>query len=202
MKVESFITSPIGTNTYLVSENGRGILIDVGSDGEDLYLYALKEGITLEAVLLTHGHFDHANGCAELQQKGIKIYIHEADAEKLYTYKGMAAFAGVKLNAFKADEFVEDGETLSLMGKKINVLHTPGHSKGSVCYVIDDSVFCGDTLFFGSYGRYDFYDGALNELKNSAKKIFSLNGDYKLYPGHGEFSTLDEERKTNPINFD
>ena len=185
MKVESFITSPIGTNTYLVSENGRGILIDVGSDGEDLYLYALKEGITLEAVLLTHGHFDHANGCAELQQKGIKIYIHEADAEKLYTYKGMAAFAGVKLNAFKADEFVEDGETLSLMGKKINVLHTPGHSKGSVCYVIDDSVFCGDTLFCGSYGRYDFYDGDLNELKNSAKKIFSLNGDYKLYPGHG-----------------
>lgn len=202
MRVESFITSPIGTNTYLVSENGRGILIDVGSDGEDLYLYALKEGITLEAVLLTHGHFDHANGCAELQQKGIKIYIHEADAEKLYTYKGMAAFAGVKLNAFKADEFVEDGETLSLMGKKINVLHTPGHSKGSVCYVIDDSVFCGDTLFCGSYGRYDFYDGDLNELKNSAKKIFSLNGDYKLYPGHGEFSTLDEERKTNPINFD
>ena len=202
MKVESFITSPIGTNTYLVSENGKGILIDVGSDGEDLYLYALKEGITLEAVLLTHGHFDHANGCAELQQKGIKIYIHEADAEKLYTYKGMAAFAGVKLNAFKADEFVEDGETLSLMGKKINVLHTPGHSKGSVCYVIDDSVFCGDTLFCGSYGRYDFYDGDLNELKNSAKKIFSLNGDYKLYPGHGEFSTLDEERKTNPINFD
>lgn len=202
MKVESFITSPIGTNTYLVSENGRGILIDVGSDGEDLYLYALKEGITLEAVLLTHGHFDHANGCAELQQKGIKIYIHEADAEKLYTYKGMAAFAGVKLNVFKADEFVEDGETLSLMGKKINVLHTPGHSKGSVCYVIDDSVFCGDTLFCGSYGRYDFYDGDLNELKNSAKKIFSLNGDYKLYPGHGEFSTLDEERKTNPINFD
>lgn len=202
MKVESFITSPIGTNTYLVSENGRGILIDVGSDGEDLYLYALKEGITLEAVLLTHGHFDHANGCAELQQKGIKIYIHEADAEKLYTYKGMAAFAGVKLNAFKADEFVEDGETLSLIGKKINVLHTPGHSKGSVCYVIDDSVFCGDTLFCGSYGRYDFYDGDLNELKNSAKKIFSLNGDYKLYPGHGEFSTLDEERKTNPINFD
>lgn len=202
MKVESFITSPIGTNTYLVSENGKGILIDVGSDGEDLYLYALKEGITLEAVLLTHGHFDHANGCAELQQKGIKIYIHEADAEKLYTYKGMAAFAGVKLNAFKADEFVEDGETLSLMGKKINVLHTLGHSKGSVCYVIDDSVFCGDTLFCGSYGRYDFYDGDLNELKNSAKKIFSLNGDYKLYPGHGEFSTLDEERKTNPINFD
>ena len=202
MKVESFITSPIGTNTYLVSENGRGILIDVGSDGEDLYLYALKEGITLEAVLLTHGHFDHANGCAELQQKGIKIYIHEADAEKLYTYKGMASFAGVKLNAFKADEFVEDGETLSLMGKKINVLYTPGHSKGSVCYVIDDSVFCGDTLFCGSYGRYDFYDGDLNELKNSAKKIFSLNGDYKLYPGHGEFSTLDEERKTNPINFD
>ncbi len=202
MKVESFITSPIGTNTYLVSENGRGILIDVGSDGEDLYLYALKEGITLEAVLLTHGHFDHANGCAELQQKGIKIYIHEADAEKLYTYKGMAAFAGVKLNAFKADEYVTDGEILHFIGKEIKVIHTPGHSKGSVCYVIDDSVFCGDTLFCGSYGRYDFYDGDLNELKNSAKKIFSLNGDYKLYPGHGEFSTLDEERKTNPINFD
>lgn len=202
MKVESFITSPIGTNTYLVSENGRGILIDVGSDGEDLYLYALKEGISIEAVLLTHGHFDHANGCAELQQKGIKIYIHEADAEKLYTYKGMAAFAGVKLNAFKADEFVTDGEILHFIGKEIKVIHTPGHSKGSVCYVIDDSVFCGDTLFCGSYGRYDFYDGDLNELKNSAKKIFSLNGDYKLYPGHGEFSTLDEERKTNPINFD
>lgn len=202
MKVESFITSPIGTNTYLVSENGRGILIDVGSDGEDLYLYALKEGITLEAVLLTHGHFDHANGCAELQQKGIKIYIHEADAEKLYTYKGMAAFAGVKLNAFKADEYVTDGEILHFIGKEIKVIHTPGHSKGSVCYVIDDAVFCGDTLFCGSYGRYDFYDGDLNELKNSAKKIFSLNGDYKLYPGHGEFSTLDEERKTNPINFD
>ena len=202
MKVESFITSPIGTNTYLVSENGRGILIDVGSDGEDLYLYALKEGITLEAVLLTHGHFDHANGCAELQQKGIKIYIHEADAEKLYTYKGMAAFAGVKLNAFKADEYVTDGEILHFLGKEIKVIHTPGHSKGSVCYVIDDSVFCGDTLFCGSYGRYDFYDGDLNKLKNSAKKIFSLNGDYKLYPGHGEFSTLDEERKTNPINFD
>ena len=202
MKVESFITSPIGTNTYLVSENGRGILIDVGSDGEDLYLYALKEGISIAAVLITHGHFDHANGCAELQQKGIKIYIHEADAEKLYTYKGMAAFAGVKLNAFKADEYVTDGEILHFIGKEIKVIHTPGHSKGSVCYVIDDSVFCGDTLFCGSYGRYDFYDGDLNELKNSAKKIFSLNGDYKLYPGHGEFSTLDEERKTNPINFD
>lgn len=202
MKIESFITSPIGTNTYLVSENGRGILIDVGSDGEDLYLYALKEGISIEAVLLTHGHFDHANGCAELQQKGIKIYVHEADADKLYTYKGMAAFAGVKLNAFKADEYVTDGEILHFIGKEIKVIHTPGHSKGSVCYVIDDAVFCGDTLFCGSYGRYDFYDGDLKELKNSAQKIFALKGDYKLYPGHGEASTLEEERRKNPINFE
>ena len=203
MKVEQFLTSVIGTNTYLVYENERGFIVDPGDDGDGLYLEAVRRNVKIEAVLLTHGHFDHINGAKYLQDKGAKVYCHRLDEDKLNSYRSLASLAGVKLIPVKPDVLLDGGETLEIAGMTVKTIWTPGHSKGGICYVVGDCLFVGDTLMSGSYGRYDFYDGDFCELKDSiVNKLFTLSGDYKIYTGHGASTTLDEERKLNPINFE
>ncbi|MGN0795586.1 MAG: MBL fold metallo-hydrolase [Christensenellales bacterium] len=203
MQIEAFLTSVIGTNTYLVYEGDKGFIVDPGDDGDGLYLEGVRRNVKIEAVLLTHGHFDHINGASFLQSKGAKVYCHRLDEDKLNSYRSMASLAGVKLNPVKADVLLDGGETLDICGIEVKTIWTPGHSKGGICYIAGDVLFSGDTLMNGSYGRYDFYDGNFVELKDSiVNKLFALSGDYKVFPGHGEATTLSEERNINPINFE
>lgn len=189
-------------NTYFVKNGNEGIIIDSAGDPGILEAEILKHKVDIKAVLLTHGHFDHADLAKHFQDKGIKIYIHKNDADKLYTNKNLGVYLGFKFAKLNADMLLNGGDELDIAGMHIKVIHTPGHSDGGVCYIIGDAIFTGDTIFKLSYGRTDFYDGSFEKLKESIQKILALDKDYKLYTGHGESSTLQYEKLYNPIFLD
>lgn len=208
-KLFHLYTSPLNTNTYIVINGDRGFVVDPGGDPEKIRDIFRKERAKLDAVLLTHAHFDHIGGVSQLvkfscQDQELpsdpKVFLHKADRDKISSYKNMGFAMGVRVEKFLPDILLNGGESLRICGLDVKALHTPGHSKGGACYIVNDRIFVGDTLFFMSYGRYDFYDGSFSELKNSiVNKLFRLKGNYTLLPGHGEPTSLDFERANNPI---
>ena len=200
MKTITFHTTALETNTYLALNGERAFVVDPGADADKILAAAEAEGAKIEWVLLTHAHFDHIGGVAELQRAGAQVVLHRDDLGIVSSFKNLAFYAGVKVEKFLPDVTVSGGETLDVAGVKVRVIHTPGHTAGGVCYVADDVIFTGDTLFELSYGRTDFPTGSFKELKNSVlNKLFVLPGDYRLLPGHGAPTTLAFERKHNPI---
>lgn len=200
MKTITFHTTALETNTYLVLNGERAFVVDPGADADRILAAAEAEGAKIEWVLLTHAHFDHIGGVAELQRAGAQVVLHRDDLGIVSSFKNLAFYAGVKVEKFLPDVTVSGGETLDVAGVKVRVIHTPGHTAGGVCYVADDIIFTGDTLFELSYGRTDFPTGSFKELKNSVlNKLFALPGDYRLLPGHGAPTTLAFEREHNPI---
>lgn len=198
MKLYHLQSGPLNVNTYfLVNEDGQAVVIDSGENYkkvksvEDLY------NIKIVAVLLTHAHFDHCGNAKKLQDDGAKIYVSKLDACKLLNNDNLASDFGRKFEYLTADETFADGDQLNICGIKIKVIATPGHTDGSVCFLVDNLLFTGDTLFLGSVGRTDFKSGNRNDLVLSIKKLFNLDGDYAVYPGHDEFTTLAHERKYN-----
>ena len=200
MKTITFHATALETNTYLVLNGERAFVVDPGADADKILAAAEAEGAKIEWVLLTHAHFDHIGGVAELQRAGAQVVLHRDDLGIVSSFKNLAFYAGVKVEKFLPDVTVSGGETLDVAGVKVRVIHTPGHTAGGVCYVADDIIFTGDTLFELSYGRTDFPTGSFKELKNSVlNKLFVLPGDYRLLPGHGAPTTLAFEREHNPI---
>lgn len=200
MKTITFHTTALETNTYLALNGERAFVVDPGADADKILAAAEAEGAKIEWVLLTHAHFDHIGGVAELQRAGAQVVLHRDDLGIVSSFKNLAFYAGVKVEKFLPDVTVSGGETLDVAGVKVRVIHTPGHTAGGVCYVADDIIFTGDTLFELSYGRTDFPTGSFKELKNSVlNKLFALPGDYRLLPGHGAPTTLAFEREHNPI---
>lgn len=200
MKTITFHTTALETNTYLALNGERAFVVDPGADADKILAAAEAEGAKIEWVLLTHAHFDHIGGVAELQRAGAQVVLHRDDLGIVSSFKNLAFYAGVKVEKFLPDVTVSGGETLDVAGVKVRVIHTPGHTAGGVCYVAVDVIFTGDTLFELSYGRTDFPTGSFKELKNSVlNKLFVLPGDYRLLPGHGAPTTLAFEREHNPI---
>ena len=200
MKTITFHTTALETNTYLALNGERAFVVDPGAGADKILAAAEAEGAKIEWVLLTHAHFDHIGGVAELQRAGAQVVLHRDDLGIVSSFKNLAFYAGVKVEKFLPDVTVSGGETLDVAGVKVRVIHTPGHTAGGVCYVADDVIFTGDTLFELSYGRTDFPTGSFKELKNSVlNKLFVLPGDYRLLPGHGAPTTLAFEREHNPI---
>lgn len=200
MKTITFHTTALETNTYLALNGERAFVVDPGADADKILAAAEAEGAKIEWVLLTHAHFDHIGGVAELQRAGAQVVLHRDDLGIVSSFKNLAFYAGVKVEKFLPDVTVSGGEMLYVAGVKVRVIHTPGHTAGGVCYVADDIIFTGDTLFELSYGRTDFPTGSFKELKNSVlNKLFVLPGDYRLLPGHGAPTTLAFEREHNPI---
>ena len=198
MKLYHLQSGPLNVNTYfLVNDEGQAVVIDSGENYkkvksvEDLY------NIKIKAVLLTHAHFDHCGNAKKLQDDGAMIYVSELDAIKLLNEDNLASDFGRKFEYLTADKTFKDGEVLDICGFKIKVIATPGHTDGSVCFLVDNLLFTGDTLFLGSVGRTDFKSGNRNDLVQSIKKLFKLDGEYAVYPGHDEFTTLEHERKYN-----
>lgn len=204
VKIEKLVLGDLQTNTYIVYKNGRGFIVDATGDAKILDGEIARLGIDIEAVLLTHGHFDHCLLAKHYREKGIKLYIHGCESEKLFTKKNLALLCGICFPYTEADVLVNDGDVFSIADISVEVLHTPGHSEGSVCYVVDEAnaIFVGDLIFKLSYGRTDFYDGDFNKMIKSIKKLFALEKNYTLYTGHGDITTLDYEKRNNPIKFE
>ncbi len=200
MKIVTLHTTMLETGTYVVINGERAFVVDPGADAERIIAAAEAEGAKIEWVLLTHAHFDHIGAAAALQREGAQIVLHRDDVKLIKSFQNLSVLAGVKVEHFTPDVTVAGGETLDVAGVSVKVIHTPGHTAGSVCYVAGDVIFSGDTLFALSYGRSDFPTGSFAQLKNSVvNKLFALEGDYKVLPGHEGPTTLDYERAHNPI---
>lgn len=200
LKIKCAVFGELGNNCYLITDEatGKSALVDC-TDADEKMLSYIGDA-DLQYILLTHGHFDHIGGIKEIQEKfGAKVVISEEDAPMLSSGKlSIAAFCGAKQNNTTADIIVKEGDVITLGETEIKVIATPGHTKGGVCYIADDNIFTGDTLFFYSCGRTDFPGGSYKEIKESLNRLRDLDGDYKLYPGHDRTTTLAFERQNNP----
>lgn len=196
MQIEKLILSVMHTNVYLLVLD-EIIVIDPAEDADTIKAAARRIGKPIKYVLLTHGHFDHCNAAAELQKDGATVLMSGADFEMIKNGWDLAKYCGTHFNKFEPDKLIGEGE-LTLCGKKIQVIATPGHTEGSLTYIVDGVIFCGDTLFYLSVGRADLPTGSKRMLTESVKKLYALEGDYTVYPGHGEQTTLNFERENNP----
>lgn len=203
IKITRLILGRIQTNCYLVSAAGGGeaIVIDPADEAEKIIAAAQEENLTVRAVLLTHGHYDHIGAAAELKRHyGIKIYANELEQEVLTsTYNNLSELMGGRAFAISADELLADGQRLQLADLDIQAISTPGHTKGGMSYLVsadgEQVLFSGDTLFQGSVGRYDFPTSSGRELFDSIKKKLLLLDDGTLVcPGHGAVTTIGDER--------
>lgn len=184
-------------NTYIVAnESGEGFLIDACAPPSVIQKRCGQLSVTVTAVLYTHGHFDHLKGGAFYSGAGIASYIHNGDAH-LPPIGGAVLLPFMKASPFECSNILLGGELLHIAGIDISVMHTPGHSKGSVCYIIGDNIFSGDTLFYRQTGRTDLRGGSDAESGQSLQRLYRLVGDYTVYPGHGRATTLGYERYNN-----
>lgn len=201
LKMKILPLGPLQTNCYVISDqNGSCVVIDCDSDRGTLSAYLKENNLHPSYVLLTHGHSDHTGSALKMKESfGLKIAVGELEEDVLKdAFENPEAYAEIT-GEIKPDVLLKDGETLTVGEMRFEVLHTPGHTKGSVCYVIEDILISGDTLFAGSCGRTDFFTGSFEDIVQSLKRLADLKGDYKVYPGHGPYTTLDYERKHNPF---
>ena len=189
MNIQKLTLGLYQTNTYLLANDTEAVVIDPGYEA-DTILDALA-GRTLKAILLTHGHFDHVGAVKELvAETGCQVWIHAAES----TMPPMVT-AGPLYFTHTYDE----GDTVCpIAGLELTVLHTPGHTPGSVCLVMGNEMFSGDTLFACSFGRTDLPGGDPRKMMESLRRLASLQGNFFIHPGHGGSTTLDAEKRFNP----
>ena len=204
LKVTDISFPGFTANCYLVTDmsTGESFLVDPGAYGKRQSDYIKSQGIDkLSYILLTHGHFDHMLGAEKFRQEfSAKVVIHCLDKDKLSSAVGSLYSHFDRDNSFaptSADITVKDGDTLPFGKETIEVIHTPGHTKGGVCYKIRDLLFTGDTLFKSTIGRTDFPDSDEMEMLESLIRLDKLDMNYKIYPGHEGVTTLDFEKQTN-----
>ena len=189
MNIQKLTLGLYQTNTYILSNDTEAAVIDPGYE-PDIILDAL-EGKELKAILLTHGHFDHVGAVKELvAETGCKVYIHAADL----SLPPMIT-AG---QLYYTHTYAEGDTVCPIEGAALHVLHTPGHTPGSVCLLLGDQMFSGDTLFEGSCGRMDLPGGDQLQMHQSLNRLVSLQADYHIHPGHGGSTTLSAEKRYNP----
>ncbi len=202
MQVETFALGELQANAYLVLGNGTNLIIDPGGDPTRLAARIERIGTAPAAILLTHGHWDHVAGVGELKDRfDAPIYLHEADRFLYEHVPAQAEYFGFRAGPQPpVDRVVSDGQVIEAGPLRFEVLHTPGHTPGGVCYRIGDVVFVGDTIFAGGIGRCDLPGGSYEQLIGSIRrKILTLEDAVTLYPGHGPPTTVDAERTSNPF---
>ena len=204
MIVKTLAVSPIMANCHIVgcASSKEAAVIDPGDDA-DRILHTLAESqLTVTLILNTHGHFDHVGANRRLKEAtGAPLMVHEFDAPMLESLSQSASAWGLLAeNSPAPDQFIEDGDSLSVGELSLSVIHTPGHTRGGVSFHSNGAVFVGDTLFAGSIGRTDFPGGDYETLIASIqKKLFTLGDDVVVYTGHGPETVIGHEKRTNPF---
>ena len=198
LDIKTVVGGPLEVNTYVVGTDGGDecVLVDPGAEFASVEGAVCGRNVT--AVLLTHGHFDHMLYAKPWLDRGAKLYIHEQDAAALGDPSlNLSGVIGATLILPAADELVKEGSLFTEAGITFNVLHTPGHTPGGVCYQCGNVLFCGDTLFYHSYGRIDLPGGDSGAMAASLTRLMLLPGDTIAYPGNGLKTKIAWERGTN-----
>ena len=198
MQIISIIPKTFSSNTYILKSKASAFVVDPSVAVDTIENTLAENGLTIKGILLTHGHFDHTTSIDTLRKRfGVPVYIHSADACMLTDghLNGFYTFFNRDCIHNPADLLFTDGEKIQLSDEYITVMHTPGHSKGSSCFIFNDdilgeSIITGDTLFANSIGRCDLYGGNIQEMKNSVEKLSSFPESTPIYPGHDASSTI------------
>lgn len=204
MKIENFVIGMIGTNCYLVSneETKECFLVDAAECSPKLVSHIREQGLLLQAILLTHGHFDHIMGLDGLVKEfGVPVYAHEKEEMLLKDASANVSAMYGRGYTFSDAVYLHDGQIISLAGISLRVIHTPGHTAGGCCYYWEEGrvLFSGDTLFCASIGRTDFPTGSESQLVRSVReKLLVLPDETRVCPGHMEETNIGYEKQYNP----
>ena len=206
MLINTYVAGPVQANNYLIIDetSKEAILIDCSDYVEEIIDYVKKNNLKVKYILLTHGHFDHVLGINRMNEVlGAKVYVHEGDKEQVVNTRAVMTIFGLPTEGVenpKITATLSDAGELTLGNQVIKVIETPGHTPGGVCYLIGDCLFSGDTLFHGTIGRTDLPGGSFQQIKHSVKDVlFALDENIKVYPGHGEPTSIGYEKKFNDI---
>ena len=198
MIIKTFREPPIDNNNYLVidEESKEAVLIDCSANDPEIKNAIKEAGANLKYILLTHGHFDHVAG---IRPDSAKIVMHENDLPIIKQANQYLPMFGIpEITIPNIDIYIKDGDILKIGNTEIRVIHTPGHTQGGVCYLIGDSLFSGDTVFREAVGRCDLEGGDFDQIVESIEtKIFTLPEGIKIYPGHGQSTTVGWEKENN-----
>lgn len=200
MNIKTEQQGKYGANCYMVSTDNAALLIDVFTVSDAVRAFIEESRTKQMLILATHRHFDHIAGMYEARAlSGAEIAVHEFDACGFEsTADSLGDMFGITHTLFTADKLLHDGDVLHVGDITVKVVHTPGHTVGSVCFIVENAIFSGDTLFRLGTGKAEFPTGNATQLKNSLKKLFEIDGDYTVYPGHDSPTTLYYEKSYNP----
>lgn len=197
LDIRTVVGGPLDVNTYVVGLDGVNECVVIDPGAEVCKVDEALAGRTVSAVLLTHAHFDHMLFAKHWLDHGAKLYVHELDAPALQdSALNLCRFIGKELEILNADVLLHDGSVIKEAGMQLEVLHTPGHTPGGVCYLTDTTLFSGDTLFYKSYGRLDFPGGSIQDMVGSIKRLMKLDPETVVYPGHGMQTKIAWERRS------
>ncbi|MDD3839780.1 MAG: MBL fold metallo-hydrolase [Clostridia bacterium] len=202
MDVKIYQNGLLQENCYLVYDQDIGVVIDPGGSGNLINDFISKKGLSIKYILLTHGHYDHIGAVKEVKDfTKAQVAIHKNDSKMLTDpSKNLSLYSKVQHDRINPDLMLEEDMVLGCGRFNIVVLHTPGHSLGSCCFVIQKMIFTGDTIFAGSIGRTDFVGGSHESIMDSINnKLLVYDDDYLIYPGHGPSSTIGKEKRQNPF---
>lgn len=196
MRIVNLFPGSYGSNCYLIEDNGKALIVDPSASASAILRHLREDGCTPVGILLTHGHFDHIMSVDTLRQAepDLKVYIHEADAPMLSDggKNAFALFFGQERAWKDADILLKSGDEIKVGNAAFRVVHTPGHSPGSVCYLCESEgiLLTGDTLFADNIGRCDLWGGSYATIRQSLKHLRELDGSLTIYPGHGDINKL------------